>query len=126
MKNWWFGRFRVAVIVVALVVLTSMASVAWKMMAVKTVAVKPVPTAVAEAKHKAPKKHRDPVIVLPENQWVDSTLQSLSIEQKIGQLFMVATFSNRDESHYKYIDKLINDYQIGGLIFFQGGPVGQA
>ena len=126
MKNWWFGRFRVVVIVVALVVLTSMASVAWKMMTVRTVAVSRAPVAAPEPKHKATQKHRDPIIVLPENQWVDSTLQSLSIEQKIGQLFMVATFSNRDESHYKYIDKLINDYQIGGLIFFQGGPVGQA
>ncbi len=126
MKNWWFGRFRVVVIVVALVVLTSMASVAWKMMTVRTVAVGRAPVAAPEPKHKATQKRRDPIIVLPENQWVDSTLQSLSIEQKIGQLFMVATFSNRDESHYKYIDKLINDYQIGGLIFFQGGPVGQA
>ncbi|MGV3600730.1 MAG: glycoside hydrolase family 3 protein [Dyadobacter fermentans] len=126
MKNWLFSRFRVVVIVVALVVLTSMASVAWKMMAVKTTAVNKPPVAAAEPKHKAPKKRRDPVLVLPENEWVDSTLKSLSIEQKIGQLFMVATFSNRDESHYRYIDKLINDYQIGGLIFFQGGPVSQA
>lgn len=126
MKNWWFGRFRVVVIVVALVVLTSVASVAWKMIAVKTVPVATEAPAIRKAAHKAPKKRRDPVIVLPENEWVDSTLKSLTIEQKIGQLFMVATFSNRDESHYKYIDKLINDYQIGGLIFFQGGPVGQA
>nr|WP_295934894.1 glycoside hydrolase family 3 N-terminal domain-containing protein [uncultured Dyadobacter sp.] len=126
MKNWWFGRFRVVVIVVALVVLTSVASVAWKMIAVKTIPSQTEAPAIRKEVHKAPKKRRDPVIVLPENEWVDSTLKSLTIEQKIGQLFMVATFSNRDESHYKYIDKLINDYQIGGLIFFQGGPVGQA
>lgn len=126
MKNWWFGRFRVVVIIVALVVLTSVASVAWKMIAVKTIPVKSEVPAIRKKAPKAPKKRRDPVIVLPENEWVDSTLKSLTIEQKIGQLFMVATFSNRDESHYKYIDKLINDYQIGGLIFFQGGPVGQA
>jgi beta-N-acetylhexosaminidase len=126
MKNWLFSRFRVVVSVVVLVILSSMVSVAWKLITVK---IKPAKTETAVAPKKtvnAPKKRRDPVLVLPENEWVDSTLKSLSIEQKIGQLFMVATFSNRDEAHYKYIDRLISDFHIGGLIFFQGGPVGQA
>lgn len=125
MKNWWLSRFRLVVSVVVLVILTSMVSVAWKLIrVVKTpeiLVTKPVKQPVVKAK-----KRLDPVLVLPENEWVDSTLKSLTIEQKIGQLFMVATFSNRDESHYKYIDRLINEFQIGGLIFFQGGPVGQA
>lgn len=109
-----------------MVVLSTVVSVAWKLMAVKPQPASRGVVAAEKAVRKAPKKRRDPVLVLPENEWVDSTLKSLTIEQKIGQLFMVATFSNRDESHYKYIDKLISDYQISGLIFFQGGPVGQA
>ncbi|WP_345268269.1 glycoside hydrolase family 3 N-terminal domain-containing protein [Nibrella viscosa] len=59
-------------------------------------------------------------------QWVDSVFQTMTPEQKIGQFFMVATFSNRDEHHYQYIETLVRDYHIGGLIFFQGGPYRQA
>ena len=58
--------------------------------------------------------------------WVDSVFQTLTAEQKVGQLFMVATFSNRHENHYQYIDHLIQSNNIGGLIFFQGGPYRQA
>ncbi len=53
-------------------------------------------------------------------------MASLSPEQRIAQLFMVAAYSNRDQQHVKFISKLIVDYGIGGLIFFQGGPVREA
>lgn len=58
--------------------------------------------------------------------WVDSVFQTLTPEQKVGQFFMVASFSNRHENHYQYIDHLIQTNHIGGLIFFQGGPHRQA
>ncbi|SOD96752.1 glycoside hydrolase family 3 N-terminal domain-containing protein [Spirosoma fluviale] len=58
--------------------------------------------------------------------WVDSVFNTLTAEQKIGQFFMVATFSNRHENHYQYIEHLIQTNHIGGLIFFQGGPYRQA
>ena len=58
--------------------------------------------------------------------WVDSILQSLTLEEKIGQLFMVAAYSNKDEKHFKKIKNLINEYKIGGLMFLQGGPLRQA
>jgi beta-glucosidase-like glycosyl hydrolase/CubicO group peptidase (beta-lactamase class C family) len=125
MKNWLLSRFRLVASVVFLVIFSTMVSVAWKRIRVVDEPVTALPEAVKQPAKKA-KKRLDPVLVLPENEWVDSTLKSLTIEQKIGQLFMVATFSNRDESHYKYIDRLISDFHIGGLIFFQGGPVGQA
>ncbi|UTW63244.1 serine hydrolase [bacterium SCSIO 12741] len=60
------------------------------------------------------------------DQWVDKTMRNLTEEQRIAQLFMVAAYSNRDEDHIKQINKLITQYHIGGLIFFQGGPVRQA
>ncbi|OEK02412.1 glycosyl hydrolase [Roseivirga sp. 4D4] len=63
---------------------------------------------------------------LAQSEWVDSVFNALTPEQRIGQLFMVAAYSNRDEKHYKEIDKLITEYNIGGLIFFQGGPYRQA
>jgi beta-N-acetylhexosaminidase len=54
--------------------------------------------------------------------WVDSVLASMTEDEKIGQFFMVATYSNRPESHYQYIESLVQNHKIGGLIFFQGSP----
>ena len=61
-----------------------------------------------------------------EKKWVDSVYNSLTVEERIGQLFMVAAYSNKDSAHIKSLDKLIDEQKIGGLIFFQGGPVRQA
>ena len=61
-----------------------------------------------------------------QNQWADSVFNALSPDERLGQLFMVAAYSNRDEEHYQEIDQLVRNYNIGGLIFFQGGPVRQA
>lgn len=62
----------------------------------------------------------------PEQVWVDSIYNSLSFEEKVGQLFMIAAYSNKKEDHAQDLDKLITKYKIGGLIFFQGGPNRQA
>ncbi|MBI9042723.1 glycoside hydrolase family 3 N-terminal domain-containing protein [Lutibacter sp.] len=61
-----------------------------------------------------------------QKKWVDSLLNSMTIEDKIGQLFMVQAYSNSDEKHYEGIDSLIEKYHIGGLIFMQGTPENQA
>lgn len=58
--------------------------------------------------------------------WVDSVFSSMTFDEQLGQLFMVAAYSNRDEKHYSEIEQLIEKNGIGGLIFFQGGPVRQA
>lgn len=58
--------------------------------------------------------------------WADSVLTNISYREKIGQLFMVPAFSNRDSAQINYITGLIDSLKIGGLIFFQGGPVRQA
>lgn len=63
---------------------------------------------------------------LSQEVWVDSIYNQLSFDEKVGQLFMVAAYSNKDEAHNKSIDKLVEENKIGGLIFFQGGPVRQA
>nr|WP_315208150.1 glycoside hydrolase family 3 N-terminal domain-containing protein [uncultured Flavobacterium sp.] len=60
------------------------------------------------------------------NKWVDSVYNTMTLEEKFGQLFMVAAYSNKDTVHFNAIDKLIQENKIGGLIFFQGGPVRQA
>ncbi len=69
---------------------------------------------------------KQPEFLSVDMHWVDSVYNSLSTDQKIAQLFMVAAYSNRDSSHIKEIANLIKKYQIGGLIFMQGGPVREA
>lgn len=58
--------------------------------------------------------------------WVDSVMNSLTLREKIAQLFMVAAYSNKDADHVDEIAELVRDEKIGGLCFFQGGPVRQA
>lgn len=61
-----------------------------------------------------------------ESKWVDSVQASLTPDERIAQLFMVAAWSNKDMKHVRDIDSLVTKYNIGGLIFMQGGPVRQA
>ncbi len=58
--------------------------------------------------------------------WADSVLQSLTLEEKIAQLLMIRTYSNKDQSYYANVEATIKKFNIGGLCFFQGGPVRQA
>lgn len=61
-----------------------------------------------------------------EQQWVEEKLNSLSLEEKIAQLMMVAAYSNKDQAHVNEIKHLVQKHKIGGLMFLQGGPVRQA
>lgn len=57
--------------------------------------------------------------------WVNDQLQAMTLDEKLGQLFMVAAYSNKDDKHIRRIDRLIKEENIGGLIFFQGTPQAQ-
>ena len=70
-------------------------------------------------------KEKAPFNTMP-TPWADSIFQTLSLDEKIGQLFSVAAYSNKDEAHKQEILELIEKHHIGGLTFFQGGPVRQA
>ncbi len=56
--------------------------------------------------------------------WVDSVYQSLTIEQRIAQLIYVRANYAR-KPYLQYIDTLIRDYNIGGVVFFSGDPISQ-
>jgi len=58
--------------------------------------------------------------------WVDSVMDKLNNDQKIGQLFMVAAFSNKDQKHINFIENLIAKHHVGNLIFMQGTAEGHA
>ena len=61
-----------------------------------------------------------------QQKWVDSVYQSMSLDQKIGQLFTPMVFSKKDDEHFDEIKNLIQKYHIGGIIFSLGGPVKQS
>ncbi|HTA26755.1 MAG TPA: glycoside hydrolase family 3 N-terminal domain-containing protein [Bacteroidia bacterium] len=61
--------------------------------------------------------------------WADSVIKTLSPDERIGQLFMVAAYSDTSIKHKddkEKLAKLINEQKIGGLIFFKGTPCKQA
>ncbi len=75
------------------------------------------------------REERDPLSAKDQRKqmaWVDSVFHAQTFEERLGQLFMVAAYSNKDARHRQEIARLIREQQLGGLIFFQGGPVRQA
>ncbi|AZQ44524.1 glycoside hydrolase family 3 N-terminal domain-containing protein [Nonlabens ponticola] len=64
--------------------------------------------------------------VQAQQQWVDSVYNSLTQEEKIGQLFMVDLFSNKGTAHINKVRELVKKQKIGGIIFSKGGPMQQA
>jgi beta-N-acetylhexosaminidase len=68
----------------------------------------------------------DPIYQAAKGVWADSVLSSLQLEEKIAQLFVVAAYSNLGPSHQADLEHLIQQYNVGGLLFMQGGPVRQA
>jgi beta-glucosidase-like glycosyl hydrolase/CubicO group peptidase (beta-lactamase class C family) len=73
-------------------------------------------------------KSPDPVAMenMDMANWVDSVFNALSPDQRLGQLFMVAAYSNQGQDHVNQIANLVEKENLGGLIFFQGGPKRQA
>ena len=57
--------------------------------------------------------------------WADSVFKTLTPDERISQLFMVAAYSNKGADHVKRIEELVVNNKIGGLIFMQGGPLRQ-
>lgn len=51
--------------------------------------------------------------------WVDDKYNSLSQNEKLGQLFIVALYTNKGENHIDEIRNIVNKEQIGGLILMQ-------
>lgn len=71
-------------------------------------------------------KVRPPFLRFENDQWVDSIFNSLSIDEKIGQLIMVPAYSGKGENHILQLIKLIKENKIGGAIAMQGGPMRHA
>jgi beta-glucosidase-like glycosyl hydrolase len=61
-----------------------------------------------------------------KNHWVDSVFKKMNRRNKIAQLFFVRANTDKGQAFEDSVAKVISDEQIGGLVFFQGGPVRQA
>ncbi len=60
------------------------------------------------------------------NRWVDSVFKNLNRNEKIAQLFMVRAHSNLGQQYADSVGRVIKKEHLGGVVFFQGGPVRQA
>ena len=58
--------------------------------------------------------------------WVDSVMNSMNIDEKIGQLFAIDAYSDKKHYNEKITSKLIKENHVGTVIFFKGTPVKQA
>ncbi len=57
-----------------------------------------------------------------EQDWVRKTMRSMSIEEKIGQMFFAdanVVFWNRESEEYKKLEHHIRDNKVGGVIVFR-------
>ena len=58
--------------------------------------------------------------------WVRKQFRHLSKDERIAQLMIIRAHSNLGPDHIAQVTNLISQYNVGGLCFFQGGPVRQA
>jgi len=61
-----------------------------------------------------------------QKKWVDSVYNSLSLKEKIAQLYMVQVFSSQNEAEKTKVLDQIKNNKIGGIIYSKGGPYRQA
>ena len=61
-----------------------------------------------------------------QQKWVDSVYNTMTLKEKVGQLFMPMVFSSQTDKEHQEIIKQIKENKIGGLIFSKGGPIRQA
>ncbi|WP_411275533.1 glycoside hydrolase family 3 protein [Daejeonella sp.] len=56
------------------------------------------------------------------NAWVDSVFKKLNRHDRIAQLFMIRAHTDKGKAFEDSVAQVIKRENIGGLVFFQGGP----
>ena len=67
-------------------------------------------------------KRFDRALTKKEAKWVKDTLARLSLDEKIGQMFMAdanAVYMNRDTDLYRQLEHHIRDNKVGGILLFR-------
>lgn len=75
------------------------------------------------------KAQKNPLVVddsIAQLKWVEEKYKSMSLDERLGQLFMVSVASDQPKTATDKITSLIREEHIGGVIFSTGGPVRQA
>lgn len=73
-----------------------------------------------------PKLPQKKIKIINDSLWVDSVYKTLTLEERIAQLMVIRSYSDKPPSYYKSITNLIEEFNIGGITFFKGSPVSQA
>ncbi len=67
---------------------------------------------------------KNPIGVLTEDarcrQWVDSVMRTLTLRERIGQLFIYTIAPTQDKPNVDLLRKVVKDYKVGGLLFSAG------
>ncbi|MFK7845690.1 MAG: glycoside hydrolase family 3 N-terminal domain-containing protein [Rhodothermales bacterium] len=61
--------------------------------------------------------------------WASAALSNLTLEQKVSQLFFpfaYGVYQSSDDPAYKRLVDLVERFEVGGVVFFQGDPFSQA
>lgn len=66
-----------------------------------------------QPKNYAPEDHKK------ANDWVNKTYNSLTQDEKLGQLFIVALYTNKGEDYINNVRNLVVNEKLGGLILMQ-------
>ena len=61
-----------------------------------------------------------------QNHWVDSVFNKMNRKKRIAQLFFIRAHTDKGKAYEDSVADVIKNEQVGGLVFFQGGPVRQA
>jgi beta-N-acetylhexosaminidase len=80
----------------------------------------------SKADFKLKETRTDPVFLNTPDVWVDSVLNTMTPEQRVAQMIMIAAYSNNNALNEKEVEKLVRENGVGGLVFFQGSPGKQA
>tara|TARA_B100001059_G_scaffold97443_1_gene96715 strand:+ start:2750 stop:5671 length:2922 start_codon:yes stop_codon:yes gene_type:complete len=57
--------------------------------------------------------------------WAETIFDSLSVDERLAQLFMIEVRPTYGSKHIANVEKLIRDHQVGGVVFFKGNPAEQ-
>ena len=61
-----------------------------------------------------------------QKKWVNDLYNSMTLAEKVGQLYMIQVMSNQDEKTKSKVIDIIKNHHIGGIIYSTGGPNRQA
>jgi beta-N-acetylhexosaminidase len=67
-------------------------------------------------------KKRLPPFLDKNTSWCDSVFNTLTTEDRIGQMLMIPAYPNNGKEDQRRVASLIQKYHVGGIIFFQGTP----